>query len=217
MSFPLDHTHIPVKPSYLDLFIIGGGHRALKFTKALRDDKPFLTIRQEFEINLGTTMSEADPIPAEASTTAVVESCIENAKKSIIHLEGKEKEQVRNPLADLRLWADSLGATKKKEDSLDWRFRHRPSDIVIIRQVLSMLEGYLNDCYVAASSKSDVKDIIFNIHKTMETLAIMGRHIQRSGGESQLEEADSPPDADSSSDAVYFSDADSSSDQNRGE
>ncbi|TGJ84005.1 hypothetical protein E0Z10_g4749 [Xylaria hypoxylon] len=135
-------------------------------------------------------MSNANPACAEASTAAVTKSCLDGAQKTIKQLEGDDQVHIQNRLIDLRLWADSVGATAEAKASLDWRFRHRPDDIDIIRQLLSMLDGLFNDCYIAATHKYDVKDIISNIDSTVNSLCVIGVHIRRSGRKSRLRKAD---------------------------
>lgn len=53
-----------------------------------------------------------------------------------------------------------------------------------------MLEGFLKECFIAASNKSDVRDIITNIDSTVDSLAFIGVQIRRSGRKSRLRKAD---------------------------
>ncbi|KAI0854733.1 hypothetical protein F4860DRAFT_522507 [Xylaria cubensis] len=135
---------------------------------------------------LTTTTFAMDPGFAEASLADITRSCLEGARQSIQRLEGKDKIYMQTRLADLRLWADSVGATAQAEASLDQRFQHRPDDVYLIRGLLLMLQGYLSESSIAADNKSDIKDIISNIDSTIDSLAILGVQIRRS-----LREADS--------------------------
>lgn len=94
-------------------------------------------------------------------------------------------------LADLRLWADSVGAMAHAKASLESRFQHRPDDLYLVRGLLFLLRGFLGECSAAACSKSDTKDIFSNINSTVDSLAVLGVHIRRSGRQSRLRKSDS--------------------------
>ncbi|GAP92591.1 putative WD domain-containing protein [Rosellinia necatrix] len=131
-----------------------------------------------------------DPAFAKASLADLTRSCFEGARQSIQRLEGKDKIYMQTRLADLRLWADSVGATAQAKASLDQRFQHRPADLYFIRGLLFMLQGFFSECSIAADNKSDTTDIISNINSTIDSLAILGVQIRRSGRKSRLEKAD---------------------------
>jgi hypothetical protein len=126
----------------------------------------------------------------EASTTAVTRSCLEEFQKCLQQLDGKNRIHIQTRLADLRLWADSVGAVAHAKASLDSRFKDHPNDILFIRNLLSMLEGFLKECLVAASHKADLRDIITNIDSTIDSLAFIGVQIRRSGRRSRIRKAD---------------------------
>ncbi|KAI1742164.1 WD40-repeat-containing domain protein [Xylaria scruposa] len=132
-----------------------------------------------------------DPAFAKASLADMTRSCLEGARQSIQRLEGKDKIYMQTRLADLRLWADSVGATAQAKASLDQRFQHRPDDVYLIRGLLFMLQGFFSECSIAADNKSDIQDIISNVNSTIDSLAILGVQIRRSGRQSRLRKADS--------------------------
>jgi len=132
----------------------------------------------------------AHSIPAEASTASVTRLCLEAFQKCIQQLKDKDKIHLQTRLADLRLWADSVGAAAQAKASLDWRFQHRQDDIKFIRGHLSMLEGLLKECLIAANNRSDVRNAIANIDSTLDSLAFIGIQIRRSGRKSRLRKAD---------------------------
>lgn len=127
---------------------------------------------------------------AEASTATVTRLCLEKFQQCIQQLQGKDKIHVQTRLADLRLWSDSVGAAASAKASLDSRFQHRSEDINFIQQLLSMLEGLLQECLTAANDGSDVRDAIINIDSTVDSLAFIGVQIRRSGRKSRLRKAD---------------------------
>jgi hypothetical protein len=126
----------------------------------------------------------------EASTAVVTRSCFAEFQRCLQQLDGNPKTRIQTRFADLRLWADSVGAVAQAKASLDSRFRHRPNDIVFIRGLLSILESSLQECYVAASRKSGVQDIITNIDSTIDSLAFIGMQIRRSGRKYRMRKAD---------------------------
>jgi hypothetical protein len=129
----------------------------------------------------------------EASTAAVTRSCFEKFQQCLQQTNGKTKIHVQTRLADLRLWADSVGAVAREKASLDYRFQHRRDDMFFIQNLLSMLEGFLKDmekCFLPAKHEADLQDIIANIDSTIDTLAFIGVQIRRSGRKSRIRKVD---------------------------
>ena len=127
---------------------------------------------------------------AEASTATVTRRCLHKFQQCIQQLQAKDKIHIQTRLADLRLWSDSVGAAASAKASLDSRFQHRSKDIYLIQQLLSMLEGFLQECLTAASDGSDIQDTFINIDSTVDSLALVGVQIRRSGRKSRLRKAD---------------------------
>ncbi|KAI0405909.1 hypothetical protein F4802DRAFT_561183 [Xylaria palmicola] len=132
-----------------------------------------------------------DPAFAETSLADMTRSCLEEARQSIRRLEGKDKIYMQTRLADLRLWADSVGAIAQAKASLDQRLQNRPDDVYLIRGLLFMLQGFFSECSIAADKKSDIRGVVTNINSTIDSLAILGVEIRRSGRQSRLRKADS--------------------------
>lgn len=129
----------------------------------------------------------------EASTAAVTRSCFEKFQQCIQQTDGKTKTRAQTRLADLRLWADSVGAVAHEKASLDYRFQHRSDDVSFIRNLLSMLEGFLKDLeefLLTAKHEADLQDIMTNIDSTIDTLAFIGVQVRRSGRKSRIRKAD---------------------------
>lgn len=130
----------------------------------------------------------------EASTAAVTRSCFEKFQQCLQQTDGKTKIHIQTRLADLRLWTDSVGAVAHEKASLDYRFRRRPDAVRFIRDLLSMLEGFLKDmeeCFLAAKHEADLQGIMTNIDSTIDTLAFIGVQIRRSGRKSRIRKVDS--------------------------
>ncbi|KNG45786.1 Protein kinase-like domain protein [Stemphylium lycopersici] len=70
---------------------------------------------------------------------------------------------------------------------------HRSDDVSFIRNLLSMLEGFLKDLeefLLTAKHEADLQDIMTNIDSTIDTLAFIGVRIRRSGRKSRIRKAD---------------------------
>lgn len=129
----------------------------------------------------------------EASTAAVTRSCFKKFQHCLQKTDGKTKIHLQTRVADLRLWADSVGAVAHEKASLDYRFQHRLDDISFIQDLLSMLEGFLEDmegCLLTTKHEADLQDIMININSTIDTLAFIGVQIRRSGHKSRIRKAD---------------------------
>jgi hypothetical protein len=134
--------------------------------------------------------SVPSPSLKEAVTATVTRACLQKFHACIQRLEGRNKVHVQTRLADLRLWADNVGATAPEKASLDSRFQHRPEDIRFILGLLSMLEELLEECHTAARENARVRDILRSIDSTVDSLAFIGVQIRRSGRKSRLQKAD---------------------------
>ncbi|KAI0515129.1 hypothetical protein F5B22DRAFT_608481 [Xylaria bambusicola] len=141
-------------------------------------------------LRVSTTAIIMDRTFAESSLADMTRLCLEGAREVIQRLEGKDKIYMQTRLADLRLWADSVGATAQAKASLDQRFQHRSDDVYLIRGLLYMLQGLLGKFSIAADNKSDIMDIMSNVNSTIDSLAILGVQIRRSGRHSRLRKAD---------------------------
>jgi len=129
----------------------------------------------------------------EASTATVTRLCFERFQQCLQQLDGKEKIHIQTRLADLRLWADNVGAVANAKALLDLRFADRAQDISLIRKLLLLLGSFLRelrDSSVTAGHKADLQDIINNIDSTIDTLAFIGVQIRGSGRKSRMRKAD---------------------------
>lgn len=133
----------------------------------------------------------ATTLPAEATTAAVTKSCLSKFQECTEVLVGQDKIHMQTCLADLRLWADSVGAAAQAKSSLDHRFRHRTKDIQFIKGFLSMLDAFLDELSDVVEYKVNLRDTINKIDSIMDTLAFIGVQIRRSGRNSRLHKVDS--------------------------
>ncbi|RFU31053.1 hypothetical protein B7463_g5277, partial [Scytalidium lignicola] len=129
-------------------------------------------------------------VTAEASTAESTRSCFDQFGLCINKLDGAVKTHIGNRHADFKLWADSVGAVAQGEASLDWRFHDRPSDIFLIKGLLSMLEGFLKACVSATDNEDSVQEHLSKVDSIVQNLVLVGVAIRRSGRKSRLQKAD---------------------------
>jgi hypothetical protein len=137
-----------------------------------------------------TMTSVPSPPPNEAVTATITRECFQKFQLCTQQLEGRDEIHIRTRWADLKLWADSVGATAPDKASLDRRYEHRPEDIHFILGLLSMLGEVLEECHTAAKGDFSLRDILTRIDSIVDSLAFIGVQIRRSGRKSRLQKAD---------------------------
>ncbi|KAH8754550.1 hypothetical protein F5883DRAFT_573024 [Diaporthe sp. PMI_573] len=119
-------------------------------------------------------------------------ACFARFQSCIAVLDGEHRNHLEIRFADLKLWADSVGALAYGKASLDWQLRGRSRDIFLVTSLLDMLEQFLKG-KVAAIEDGD-EDIIEEaeqgIDEMTDNLAWIGSAIRRSGTKSRLQQAD---------------------------
>jgi hypothetical protein len=95
-------------------------------------------------------------------------------------------------LADVRLWADGVGAIAQGGHSLDHRFQSRPNDLMLVKSLLIMLGDFVNEYadILGAGSAEGSDEALQHIDSTIENLAIIGVAIRRTGKASRRRKAD---------------------------
>lgn len=120
-------------------------------------------------------------------------TCLACFRTCIAALDGEHRNHLEIRFADLRLWADSVGALASGKASLDWRLSGRPSDIFLVTSLLDMLAQFLEGYKIAAIEGGD-KDMIGEarqgIDEITDNLAWTGSAIRRSGTKTRLQKAD---------------------------
>jgi hypothetical protein len=108
-------------------------------------------------------------------------------------LDGEHRNYLEVRFADLKLWADSVGALAHGKVSLDWRLSRRPRDIFLVTSLLDMLEQFLEGYKTAAIEDGDedeIEEAEQGIDEMTDNLAWIGSAIRRSGTKSLLQKAD---------------------------
>ncbi|KAJ4328692.1 hypothetical protein N0V84_000883 [Fusarium piperis] len=93
-------------------------------------------------------------------------------------------------LADVRLWADGVGAIADGRASLDWRFHSREQDLLLVKTILIMLADFVEDYATLLAEEQPADDALERIDSTIENLALIGVAIRRTGKASRRRRAD---------------------------
>lgn len=126
-------------------------------------------------------------------------ACLSTFTSCIAALKGWHRSYVENRQADLRLWADSVGALADDKRSLDKRLSGREGDIFIVTSLLEMLAKFLEGYELAVIQSEDTEQLQAardGIDGITDNLAWVGSAIRRSGTRSRLQRADSCYDRD---------------------
>jgi hypothetical protein len=129
-----------------------------------------------------------DPVAANATR-----ACFERFQACIASLDGEHKNHLEVRFADLKLWADSVGALASGKASLDWRLSGRSRDVFVVVSLLDMLEQFLEGYKMAAINGADedeVEEAEQGIDDMTDKLAWIGSAIPRSGTKTRLQKAD---------------------------
>ncbi|KAK2593253.1 hypothetical protein QQS21_009052 [Conoideocrella luteorostrata] len=139
-----------------------------------------------------TQQHQAEQVEELAAGNAT-RACFERFQSCIATLNGEHRNYLEARFADLKLWADSVGALAHGKASLDWRLSGRPRDIFLVTGLLDMLEKFL-ECYKTAVIEDDDEDGVEEaeqgIDEMTENLAWIGSAIRRFGTKSRLQKAD---------------------------
>lgn len=104
-------------------------------------------------------------------------------------------ESLENRMADLKLWADGVGAIAKPGASLDSRFSKRPNDLELVKSILIMLGNFLDEYADLTEKDRPTCEAICNVDSAMTNLAMIGMAIRRTGKASRSQRADRTFDA----------------------
>lgn len=120
-------------------------------------------------------------------------ACFARFRSCIAALNGEHRNYLEARFADLKLWADSVGALAHGKASLDWRLSGRSRDIFLVTSLLGMLEQFLEGYKTLAIKDSDegeIHEAEQGIDEMTDNLAWIGSAIRRSGTKSRLQTAD---------------------------
>jgi hypothetical protein len=136
------------------------------------------------------------PIPevhTDGPVYSATRACFADFCSCIDALAAEHKDYLRVRFADLKLWADSVGAMAEDKASLDWRLREQPEDRFVVISLLDMMGQFLEGYKRAASSGNDqdrIREAKQGIDGTTDNLGWVGSAIRRFGTKSRLQKAD---------------------------
>ncbi|KAL7946668.1 hypothetical protein V8C42DRAFT_318493 [Trichoderma barbatum] len=124
------------------------------------------------------------------SVSNFTQQCFEKFREAInSRNEMEHQHHLDSRLADFSLWVDNVGAMAKSGASLDSRFRSRPDDLTLVRNILSMLSDFLDE-YVDTTNKClSIAEALANIDSAIKNLAMIGVAIRRTGKASRSRRA----------------------------
>ncbi|KAH8194219.1 hypothetical protein TruAng_011616 [Truncatella angustata] len=120
-------------------------------------------------------------------------ACFARFRSCTAALDGEHRSYLEIRFADLKLWADSVGALAHGKASLDWRLSGRSRDIFLVTSLLDMLEQFLEGYKTAALEDGDedeLEEAEQGIDEMTDNLAWIGSAIRRFGTKSRLQKAD---------------------------
>jgi hypothetical protein len=120
-------------------------------------------------------------------------ACFARFRTCIAALDGEHRNHLEARFADLKLWADSVGALAPGLASLDWRLSGQSSDIFMVISLLDMLEQFLEGyktAVVEGGDEDEIEEAEQGIDEMTDQLAWVGSAIRRSGTKTRLQKAD---------------------------
>ncbi|RMJ16991.1 hypothetical protein CDV36_003348 [Fusarium kuroshium] len=127
---------------------------------------------------------------ASASVIELTQKCISLFEGCAVYSQNEDNSTIETRLADLRLWADGVGAVASGTASLDWRFQSRPRDLLLVKTILIMLADFTKDYSMLLAEDQPTDDAVERIDSTIENLAVIGVAIRRTGKASRRRRAD---------------------------
>ncbi|RSM09095.1 hypothetical protein CDV31_007862 [Fusarium ambrosium] len=138
-----------------------------------------------------SSSSESDDRTS-ASVLELTQQCISLFESRVNSSQNEDRSALETRLADLRLWADGVGAIAHGTASLDSRFRKRPDDLFLVKTILIMLADFVEDYSPSLDADHPTDDMVTLQHldSTIENLALIGVAIRRTGKASRRRRAD---------------------------
>ncbi|RSL95814.1 hypothetical protein CEP52_011858 [Fusarium oligoseptatum] len=127
---------------------------------------------------------------ASASVLELTQQCISLLEGCVNPNQNEDTSALETRLADLRLWADGVGALAQGAASLEWRFRSRPEDLLLVKTILIMLADFVEDYSTFLQAAQPIDEALERIDSTIENLALISVAIRRTGKASRRRRAD---------------------------
>ncbi|KAH0526123.1 hypothetical protein TsFJ059_009491 [Trichoderma semiorbis] len=124
------------------------------------------------------------------SVSSLTQQCLDKIHQAMSQKNKSDhKDHLENRLAGFNLWVDNVGALAKSGASLDSRFRSRPDDLDLVKNILNLLSDFLDEYKDAIHNGHSIDEPLLNIDSAIRNLAKIGIAIRRTGKASRSRRA----------------------------
>ncbi|KAL7904387.1 hypothetical protein GGI35DRAFT_200886 [Trichoderma velutinum] len=127
---------------------------------------------------------------ADMSVSNLTQQCLDKLHEAMSGGNDTEhQDHLENRLAGFNLWVDNVGALAKSGASLDSRFRSRPDDLELVKNILSLLSDFLDEYIDTIHKGLPIEEPLLNVDSAIRNLAKIGVAIRRTGKASRSRRA----------------------------
>ncbi|OPB36005.1 hypothetical protein A0O28_0111710 [Trichoderma guizhouense] len=127
---------------------------------------------------------------ANMSVSTLIQQCLDKLHDAMSQKNDSEhQDHLENRLAGFNLWVDNVGALAKSGASLDSRFRSRPDDLDLVKNILNVLSDFLDEYKDAIHNGLSIDEPLLDIDSAIRNLAKIGIAIRRTGKASRSRRA----------------------------
>ncbi|KKO98054.1 hypothetical protein THAR02_09840 [Trichoderma harzianum] len=124
------------------------------------------------------------------SVSSLTQQCLDKLREAVGQKNDSEhQDHLENRLAGFNLWVDNVGALAKSGASLDSRFRSRPDDLDLVKNILNLLSDFLDEYKDAIHNGLSIDEPLLDIDSAIRNLAKIGVAIRRTGKASRSRRA----------------------------
>ncbi|KAK4059274.1 hypothetical protein Trihar35433_11027 [Trichoderma harzianum] len=124
------------------------------------------------------------------SVSTLTQQCLDKLHEAMSQKnESDHQDHLENRLAGFNLWVDNVGALAKSGASLDSRFRSRPDDLDLVKNILNLLSDFLDEYKDAIHNGLSIDEPLLDIDSAIRNLAKIGIAIRRTGKASRSRRA----------------------------
>ncbi|KAL6808311.1 hypothetical protein J3E69DRAFT_378436 [Trichoderma sp. SZMC 28015] len=127
---------------------------------------------------------------ANMPVSTLTQQCLDKFHEAMSQKNNLEhQDHLENRLAGFNLWVDNVGALAKSGASLDSRFRSRPDDLDLVKNILNLLSDFLDEYKDAIRNGLSIDEPLLDIDSAIRNLAKIGIAIRRTGKASRSRRA----------------------------
>ncbi|KAF3056074.1 hypothetical protein CFAM422_012936 [Trichoderma lentiforme] len=124
------------------------------------------------------------------SVSTLTQQCLDKLHEAMSQKNDPEHQyHLENRLAGFNLWVDNVGALAKSGASLDSRFRSRPDDLDLVKNILNLLSDFLDEYKDAIHNGLSIDEPLLDIDSAIRNLGKIGIAIRRTGKASRSRRA----------------------------